>query len=159
MAYYLAQGSPAIGSGDEDVIFLAEGANWTNWVSGSFNGVGGCLIEGYEETSGTADVFLDEYLVTTPFFEITVTRQSLCVWYGVGEPNEFGTPDATIFYGGYATEGDFGPIRMNLKWNMLINTPGEGGSNYTKTNEQSSPVGTYDNDFNAINPTVAELDP
>lgn len=144
MAYYLAQGSPAIGSGDEDVIYLGEDQNWINWVSAGLNAVGLCLIEGFNVASGVIDNFEDTYSYDLVFNGSTlesgtITRIGLCIWSNTNLVNQ--TEGGAIFTGvaySDATNG-FGDQGAVLQWATYD------GNDFkaTKTPPHNSPEGTY----------------
>jgi hypothetical protein len=148
LAYYIAEDSPAINSGDEDVIYRNTEDNWANWISGGISGIGICLIEGLEVVGGTEDTFLDTYAITSsdpdPFFQgcDSITRVNLCTWLHPLEGCDLTTTlRGRIFYHDgtttiYEQEAPHG-------WYYDF-----GQENFVRKNDpQNSPEGIYDLGF------------
>ena len=87
--YYLAEGSPPIGSGDENIVGINEDEyQWVRWTGGSIGGPGMCLISSQVGGDEFIDQFADTYTATfiSPSGAIrltaTLTRVSVCRWEG-----------------------------------------------------------------------------
>jgi hypothetical protein len=139
------------------------GANWVLTSGDDTQNVGACLIpDDGGLTLGddlVEDQFLDTYEVTDfDGIGFTVTRRSLCEWYGQYElpfPNEGEFNTCTVFYGGlFASDNNF---ELSKKWIIYYTYFGTGGSFFTKISPQNTPVGTYtDPPFFSGSPIVSE---
>jgi hypothetical protein len=140
-AYYISTTSPSYGSGDEDVIIIDDNANWLNWISAGLNSIGLCLIEGYEETSGTADVFPDE--LNREGAIGPAERVSLCQWCLEGDELNDGA-FTVIYFDGQATSDCNGRFfATSLTPHSWYLAP-VGDGLYRKTGNQNTPIGTYE---------------
>jgi hypothetical protein len=139
-AYYISTTSPPYGSGDEDVIIIDDDANWINWISAGLNTIGLCLIEGYEESSGTADVFPDE--LNREGAIGPAERVSLCQWCLEGDEVNDGA-FTVIYFDGQATTDCNGRFLNSLtphKWYLVP----VGDFILQKIGNQNTPIGTYE---------------
>ena len=87
IGYYLAEGSPPIGSGEENIVGTSDDVeSWIRWTGGSIGGPGTCLINSPPTTF--ADDFEDDFPDVLNVAGLGLgTREpelNLCLWSGDG---------------------------------------------------------------------------
>lgn len=142
-AYYLAAGSPPIGSGDEDIVGIDEsGENWVRWTAGALGGPGQCLINSLPGDDVSGDDFQDEFPDTLTgtygvFPDCDLERINLCEWHGTQEEG-----GSTYIY-----RVRYNPDGTSYKWTVQIENEGGIIGEWVKDDPQSSPEGDYDGIF------------
>jgi hypothetical protein len=143
LAYYIANNSQPLGTGDEDVIIITDD-NWVRWTGGSIGGPGQCLINSLDgEPEGISerfeDQFADTYTVSgNPNFDQTVARTSLGFW--IGEGTGVQESNATVFY---MRCSDLRIGYSESDWDAWWMTLGASDTIAKKTGDQNTPEGSY----------------
>ena len=141
LAYYLAEGSDPVGSGDEDVIAIntdGDQSTWFNYIQGGINGGGFCLLDEFwnDDFADTYTLYVAGWTGADIFDEtFTLTRRSLCTWT-TSLDEETGDPSGIVLYmpGSGSFESDF-----RKEWILEA----EGGGSVLKEPFQNSPIGDY----------------
>jgi hypothetical protein len=134
LAYYLAEGSDPVGSGDEDVIAIntdGDQSTWFNYIQGGINGGGFCLLDEFWNDD-FADTYTVEVFGFTPAYlsgTYSLVRRSLCVWSELIDPDD-NVPSGLVLSM---------PQNLSPQWILEDGNQGTTGKN----GAQNSPVGEY----------------
>jgi hypothetical protein len=161
--YYLAEGSPPIGSGDENIVGINEDEyQWVRWTGGSIGGPGMCLISSQVGGDEFIDQFADSYTVTDCSYPsvigATVSRVSQCTWQGTfldpTNPYADGPQGVYIVY----CPGEFQGCGAGLLFEnengvevpffySAFDIGGSGGAFAKKTPHANTPAGNYEGEM------------